>query len=286
MIAIEAAAGPSFRVGILFTLWLLAAAVSAAPPPVQTDWKAIDGCAREISIIEFDRPLVIGCAGTGQQAGERGYEIYRRNSGQWVRQPGAGYRILDLGPRLTFWKIDLKGVVWRSGTRQSDPTECIAEITASDRPDIWMVTCPDRNGNTRVLRASNILPAATGISGDMDVRSWQRMASAYRARKIAVGDEIWMMSREGALYTFDPAINNWKERPGCATDIAANGAHVWVIGCEAGAGLGNQIFRWENQQWVLKRGAGIRIAVDRLGNPWVVDSRGGIWNWTFRRPGG
>lgn len=275
------------RLKVTATL-LLAAAAGAAPlPPAQTDWKAVDGCAREISIIDYDRPLVVGCAGTGNKTTEpteRGYEIFRRTDGRWVRLTQAGYKAIDLGPGLSPWVIDLKGVLWRGKVRQSDATGCLAEVASSDRPDIWTVSCPDRDGRTRVQRALNILPSTTGAGGDMDVRSWQRMASAYRARKIAVGDDIWMMSQEGALYTFDRTLNNWKEQAGCATDLAANGPHVWVIGCEAGAGGGNHIFRRENNQWTLMRGAGVRIAVDRLGNPWVVDQNGGIWTWTFRRP--
>ena len=273
---------------ILLSLgWLCSAEANPLVISKQTDWKAVDGCAREISIIRYDRPLVVGCAGTGNTAGQRGYEIYRRTSGTWVKQARPGYKAVDLGPDLTPWIIDLKGVVWRGGTRQSGQTECISEIAASDRPDIWSVTCPGKNGATIVMRARNLLPAAApDRPGDLNANSWERIPVSQPIRKIAVGDDIWMLDRAGGLSTFDRAFNKWITRPGCATDIAANGPHVWVIGCEAGAGAGNQIFRWENNNWTLLKGAAVKVAVDSLGNPWVVDYNGGIWTWTYRTPGG
>lgn len=259
-----------------------AASTPVKPPP--TGWSAVAGCARQISVAEFDKPLVIGCAAMTTVMGERGYEIYRRQAGQWVRQPRPGYRIADLGASLSPLIVDLKDVLWRGGSRQTKPTECIREVASNSRPDIWVVTCVGKNGETTILRANNLLPAASGKPGDQDVHSWQRMPSGYQARKIAVGDEIWMMNSQGGIFTFDRATADWKQRPGCASDIAANGPHVWVIGCESGGAHGNQIFRWDGKAWGLTAGAAVQISVDPLGNPWVIDDTGGIWTQTFRTP--
>jgi hypothetical protein len=51
---------------------------------------------------------------------------------------------------------------------------------------------------------------------------------------------------------------------------------VWIIGAEKARG-GGLIHRWTGKGWSKISGAGVRIAVDNRGNPWVVNSAGQIW---------
>ena len=64
-------------------------------------------------------------------------------------------------------------------------------------------------------------------------------------------------------------------------ESAPNGA-VWVIGTGKVSGSDDyNIFRWAGTQWQLLSGAGVLIAVDPNGNALVVNSRGGIFRYTF-----
>jgi hypothetical protein len=73
----------------------------------------------------------------------------------------------------------------------------------------------------------------------------------------------------------------WVEMPGAANDIAigADGS-VWVIGANSvGSGGDFGVHRWTGSTWAGIPGGGIRIAVDRLGAPWIVNSGGKIFRW-------
>ncbi|MBK7299566.1 MAG: hypothetical protein IPI79_03665 [Moraxellaceae bacterium] len=59
---------------------------------------------------------------------------------------------------------------------------------------------------------------------------------------------------------------------------------MWVIGCASGGDGGNEIFKWTGTDWQKVKGAAVKIAVDNLGNPWVIDKANQIWTWTFRKP--
>jgi hypothetical protein len=74
----------------------------------------------------------------------------------------------------------------------------------------------------------------------------------------------------------------WEQKPGAAKDIAIGGdGSVWVIGSNVEYG-GFGIHKWNGNGWSAIDGGAVRIAVDRGGNPWVVNSFGNI----FRREGG
>ena len=71
-------------------------------------------------------------------------------------------------------------------------------------------------------------------------------------------------------------------RPGGGTDIGvgANGS-VWIIGGNRVSG-GYGIYRWNGRTWTAMPGGAVRIAVDRAGNAWVVNSAHHIYHWTGR----
>jgi hypothetical protein len=75
----------------------------------------------------------------------------------------------------------------------------------------------------------------------------------------------------------------WEQMPGAARAIAmgANGA-VWAIGMDRQAG-GYGVYRWDGARFQQVPGiAGVRLAVDPRGNPWVVDSFSNVRRWTGR----
>jgi hypothetical protein len=74
---------------------------------------------------------------------------------------------------------------------------------------------------------------------------------------------------------------SWVEMPDVATDIAvgANGS-AFIIGKDKALG-GYGVRRWSETQraWEPFPGAGLRIAVDPKGSPWLVNESHEIWRW-------
>jgi hypothetical protein len=81
------------------------------------------------------------------------------------------------------------------------------------------------------------------------------------------------------LVAGNASAQNWQQVPGKARDIGvgANGA-VWAVGDIAGPG-GFAVFRREGAAWAPKAGHGERIAVDPLGDAWVVTNTQAILRW-------
>ena len=243
---------------------------------MQIEWQSIDGCAKEISIVEYGKPLVVGCA----SASNMGNQIFRRIGSNWVLQAGAGIKIADLGNAVSPLIVDKSSNVWRGANSQQP--DCAVEVAASSRPDIWSISC--RGGF--IQRANNLKPVVVGgmTTAEYDIDTWLPVSDAKIAKKIAVGDSIWMIDKNSQIYTYDAATSAWTPKVGCARDIAANQRHVWVIGCASGGAGGNEIFKWTGSDWQKVKGAAVKIAVDNLGNPWAIDKSNQIWTWTFKKP--
>jgi hypothetical protein len=73
----------------------------------------------------------------------------------------------------------------------------------------------------------------------------------------------------------------WSLKTGSARDISvgANGS-VWIVGTNPVSG-GYGVYKWNGTGWTGIDGGGVRIAVDPVGNPWLLNDAGRI----FRRNG-
>jgi hypothetical protein len=73
--------------------------------------------------------------------------------------------------------------------------------------------------------------------------------------------------------------------PGGANDIGigADGS-VWIVGTNNLGWPGSQIYKWDGSTWVANDGAGVRIAVDPAGIPWIVNSIGEVWRYSSQDP--
>ncbi|MCF8246033.1 MAG: hypothetical protein K9J37_04400 [Saprospiraceae bacterium] len=80
------------------------------------------------------------------------------------------------------------------------------------------------------------------------------------------------------LITNTNGFAQWKQMPGKANDIAIGGnpEQIWIIGFESRGG-GNQIQRWTGTSWEEIDGGAVKIAVDGMGMPWVVNNDGQIF---------
>jgi len=96
----------------------------------------------------------------------------------------------------------------------------------------------------------------------------------------------WVVNNVGNIYR--RTASGWVQLPGSANDIGAGGnsgnGNVWVIGTNSVAG-GFGIFSYNFQQntWTQIDGGAVRIAVDRQGNPWVVNNQNTIFRRTNNR---
>jgi hypothetical protein len=135
---------------------------------------------------------------------------------------------------------------------------------------------------------------AVGAARDFGVhrwtgRTWETIDGGGVRIAVDPDGRPWVVNSAGQI--FQRIGTQWTLQPGLATDIGigADGS-VWVIGTNpVGAGHDFGVFRWNGSSWNPVDGGGVRIAVDRAGNPWVVNSVGQIFQrtgtqWT-RQPG-
>jgi len=99
----------------------------------------------------------------------------------------------------------------------------------------------------------------------------------------------WAVNRGKQIYENLPGSNSWILQPGGASDIAVSYKNeVWITS-DNGTYLWNPSLDSKTQgSWVNYQGEAIRITVDPLGNPWVVNRGGQIYrlnkaqdNWTI-----
>jgi len=81
-----------------------------------------------------------------------------------------------------------------------------------------------------------------------------------------------------------PSSDDWEQVPGAGTDISAgaNNAVFAINTTLVTTTRGYQVVKWDSigSTWnVIPGGAGIRIAVDPTGNPWVVDNSNLIYKY-------
>jgi len=83
-----------------------------------------------------------------------------------------------------------------------------------------------------------------------------------------------------------PSSDNWQQLPGTGTDIGigiGNNHVIFAINTTlVTSATGNQVVKWDsiNSTWnVVPGGAGVRIAVDVNGNPWVVNKSNLIYKY-------
>lgn len=115
-----------------------------------------------------------------------------------------------------------------------------------------------------------------------DGDSWAGVRGGAVRISVDPSGNAWVVNSAGRIYRYDGSA--FRGIPtGRATDIGvgADGS-VWVIGSNKVSG-GYGIYRWTGRTWTRVPGGAVRIAVDRDGNAWVVNSGGGIYRYDGRR---
>jgi hypothetical protein len=112
--------------------------------------------------------------------------------------------------------------------------------------------------------------------------TWQTIPGGAVRITIDGAGRPWAVNNGNGIFRYSGAA--FVPIPGCARDIGGGmtltvtAGSVWVIGCTA-IGADYSVHRWNGSVFEQVPGAGVRIAVDAAGRPWVVNAAGAI----FRR---
>jgi hypothetical protein len=240
----------------------------------QAEWTQKPGCAKEISVggaAPWDRATVVGCS----SGGDGGNQIFQNEN----LLTGAGIKIAANDVVISSpWILDNGGGIW-FGSQNKQPG-CAREIAAGPA-GVWITGCSAINGGFEIFRANLAYtvgqPGAPKFPTLAGVHSWQQMPGG--ATRLAVGNQAWALNNQREIFRFDESQQQWQTIPGCARSIAANGDHVWVIGCDRSGPGGYEIFEKINSGWKKHPGAAVKISVDGVGNPWVLSEDGAIFTW-------
>lgn len=264
------------------------------------DWEQVPGCASSITAAAPDVVYVTGCDwNSASRAPAAG--IYRWNGQSFQPHPGGGAGSAissfagssyvvggDAGPYVSHndggWqKADTESTLYGDTPSQYAALTRIATGAAG----LWAVveTRKTRDPFYGIYRAE---PCGNrGLAGD-NYCGWTRLAP-FEATRVAVGSTVWIVSENSILRldTQNPddlqnPIRPWRQMPGCARDLAANGDHVYAIGCERLPGETSQawtgeVLRWSGRGWSRTGQRGIAVAVDAAGTPWFIAGDGSIW---------
>lgn len=243
-------------------------------------WVRVAGCARDIAGGANGVIYVTGCDVVPNSHGSSAFYRWNGSAFAPLRVPGHGSAIATFGGNsytiggdaMLYSSIN-DGEWVKRGTPNNAP---ITDIGAG-QGGIWIITSQpgDQGGNTiaRAVRCPN-----SSIAGSArDFCAWEEMPGT--AVRISVGANIWAVNAQGNIFEWQRGGGGaWQKRPGCFTDVAANGHTVYAVSCRRGQGDGNKIFRWDNTgDWVDVQGAGKRVGVDAAGNAWVITDSGQIW---------
>lgn len=312
------AAAPDWATGVPTRTLASGAQSAAAVAINSYSWEQIDGCAKSIAARAVNQVVVVGCDGAGaagpmffwraQGNGGRweaepvGTKMYRWDfnnisqqtaipaSASWLAISGeappqglssVGGVVYAIGSDALLYTrpIDLPPVgasSWKqfSGTPYGLSKLKVTAIAAggSNGDDrLWMISAePNGPGGNKIHVAEPCRKENDLASG----RCWREAGGA--AQKIAIGRDVWAVSADGGIFRRDGQA--WTKIDGCARDIAANGGHLYVVGCDWDQGEGS-VYRRGGNAWKSTGQKAKTLAIDAAGTPWLVRADGRI----FRR---
>ncbi len=249
-------------------------------------WVRVPGCARDIAGGANGVVYVTGCDVVPNSRGAS--RFYRWNGAEFapLRVAGHGSAIATYagnsytigGDAMMYSSIN-DGEWVKRGTPDN---QAITDIGAG-QAGIWIITAqPNGEGGNAISRAMPCPTSGGQLLPDKDFCGWEEMPGA--AVRIAVGRSAWVVNTQGQIFEwFSNGGGYWQKRPGCFTDVAANGSDVYAVTCKRGNGDGNAIHRWNNAGgWVDVQGAGKRVGVDAAGNAWAITDSGEVWRREVR----
>ncbi|PAW92152.1 hypothetical protein CKK33_01030 [Mucilaginibacter sp. MD40] len=158
--------------------------------------------------------------------------------------------------------------------------ENITLKTASTPADVWELLpgagtdiSAGADGSVFITDTTTVSPTGGFRILKWNGNSWTVMPGAAGV-KIAVDPQgtPWVVNKSNLIYKYNG--NLWTQMPGTATDIGigANGSVFITDTTTVSPTGGFRILKWNGSSWTVMPGAaGVRIAVDAQGTPWVVN---------------
>lgn len=275
-----------------------ATVASVTPAGAMLAYDRLPGCAKRISIASLTRIYVIGCSDATD------VKTFLWKFDAWQPLPADAHAIAAV-ESLPFKEDKSAGRVSGLLTVRGDGTASFADFVgngfagggtytklqeaASGGGWIWAINEASGNHLGGTIRRSDGAPAANCDRGGLFVGDvgmctdyeWHAFGDLY-AKRITAGlsDAVaWAIGEDGRIYRQVNTGVGWIEQPGCATAIAnAGNDNVWIVGCDAADGAGNRnLYRWNGSAWIKQLGAGVEVALQPDGKPWIVQADGGIW---------
>ena len=125
-----------------------------------------------------------------------------------------------------------------------------------------------------------------GINSASNIYRWDPAKSDWTllpglGKKIAVGPDglAWLVNANGQIFRWNKTRSDWDVMPGGANNVGASANAIFVIGgTPAAAAANNIIYKFNGSTWDAANGSAVQVAVDPLGQPWVVNAAGQTWN--------
>ena len=113
--------------------------------------------------------------------------------------------------------------------------------------------------------------------------SWSKLPGGGVRIDVDQNGKPWVVNSKGNIFRWSGS--KWIQVAGGARDIGIGpNGYVYIIGMNY-VGSGNYgIYRWNGgNSWTQFPGGGVRIDVDHMGYPWIVNSHGNIYKWRRTR---
>jgi hypothetical protein len=252
------------------------AAVASPDAAMITWYERMPGCAKRISIASLTRIYVIGCS----SAADSMVFLWMKDHFEPIGRSAASIAAYDnFRQSRTGLPVPLPRVSDVYLISNADIANALAMQEQSFGGGWqWAIESPSGNHWTGMVLRSQCFPVYENDEKECDLKLF---GGAYMKR-IAAGltDGIaWAVAEDGKVYRQVNQGEGWLNRGGCATSIAnAGGDNVWIIGCDPPDANGNRkILRWRKGAWQVTPGAGVEIALQPNGIPWVLTADGAIW---------
>ncbi len=234
-------------------------------PKRNLTWRMVNADTFEVTL---ERGRVLAAAAASTWAAETSITFTQVTSGEDIP---ISFDLLDADDGVAPNTLAYTSVEFETGSKN------IVDVAmVLDTEQVWWSADAAAPASTADVQTVILheLGHALGLKHSSIPGSIMLPAPARTQRFLAMDDRIAIST----LY------DDWIVVPGQARDLAAGGTvggAIWAIGTNSVPG-GSSPLRWNGQGWDTAPGGAVRIAVDSLGVPWVVNSVGKI----FRRTSG
>jgi hypothetical protein len=176
------------------------------------------------------------------------------------------------------------GSTW-SAQRAALSAGDVSGVTAM-YPSIWNTVAGNgldigvgANGTAWIIGSTPVTGGYQIFKRAANATSWTLIAGGAVRVDADKDGNPWVINNGGQLFYYTTSWTG-REQGLKFTDIGA-GSNGSVYGVtQTASGAGYQMVRWTGSSWaVFASGGALRVTVDNLGNPWILNSAGAIQRW-------